>query len=70
MTRRIFYVVHAKNQLAAQLPVPTRATIFEVVIDGKVHRIEGQGLQRWIVQRGHALNGPKGFLFSQRPGLE
>lgn len=64
------YVAHVKNQAAGELPVPTLATVFEVVAHGKVHRIAGRGLQRWIVRRRHELNGPKVFLFSQRLGLE
>jgi hypothetical protein len=27
-------------------------------------------LQRWIVERRQTWNGPKGYLFSKRPGLE
>jgi hypothetical protein len=44
--------------------------VFEIVIDGKVYRVEGKALQRWIVKRRSELNGPKGFLFNQRPLLE
>ena len=64
------YVAHAKGQPAAQLFVPTLASVFEVVIDGQVHRIEGGALQKWIVRRRQEWNGPRGFLFSQRPTLE
>jgi hypothetical protein len=54
----------------AALPVPTMATVFEVVIGGRVYRIAGSALKRWIVERRNRLNGPKGILFSQRPTLE
>ena len=27
------------------------ATVFEVVTDGKVYRVKGEALQRWIVER-------------------
>jgi hypothetical protein len=63
------YVVQAKSQPGAQLPTPTLATVFEVVTAGRVYRVEGTALQRWIVQRRQAWKGPKGFLFSQRPNL-
>jgi hypothetical protein len=44
-------------------------SVFEVVVDGKVHRVEGKALQRWIVNERREQNGP-GFLFSKRPALE
>jgi len=46
------------------------ATVFEVVVSGKVYRVAGAALQRWIVQRRQSWNGPKGYMFSKRPGLE
>ncbi len=64
------YVTHAKSNPAAQLPCPTLATIFEVVIDGKVHSVTGASLQRWIEQRRAEWNGPRGLLFSKRPMLK
>jgi hypothetical protein len=64
------FVVEAKQERAAALPTPTLATIFEIVFGGRVHRVAGSALQRWIVERRNRLNGPKGYLFSQRPGLE
>jgi hypothetical protein len=32
--------------------------------------VTGTALQRWIVERRSALNGPQGMLFRQGPGLE
>ena len=68
------YVVSAKAQSAAMLPnrvpVPTLSTVFEVVLDGKIYRVEGAALQCWVVKRRGELNGPKGHLFSQRPTLD
>jgi hypothetical protein len=55
------FVVEAKQERAATLPKPTMATIFEVVAGGKVYRVVGSALQRWIVERRDKLNGPKGF---------
>src|ERR1035437_4847237 len=49
---------------------PTLATVFEVVIGGRVNRVEGAALQRWIVQRRQDWKGPKGLLFRERPMLD
>ena len=57
-----------KKERAVGLPKPTLATVFEVATSGKVYHVAA--LQRWIVERRQTWNGPKGFLFGQRPGLE
>ena len=64
------YLTHAKAHPERGLPVPTLATIFEVIFEGKVYRVEGKALQRWILKQRGALNGPRGYLFSERPTLE
>ena len=68
------FVLQAKTQQVGvspnHLPVPTLATVFEVVTEGKVYRVEGTSLQKWIVKRRQELNGPKGQLFRQRPMLD
>ncbi len=64
------FVVEAKKERAVGLPAPTFATVFEVVAAGKVYRVTGAALQRWIVEKRSTWNGPKGYLFCQRPGLE
>jgi hypothetical protein len=64
------FVVEAKRERAVGLPKPTLATDFEVVVNGKVYRVSGVALQRWIVERRQQWNAPKGFMFSKRPGLE
>ena len=64
------FVVEAKNERGGVLPNPTLATVFEIVADGKVYHVAGAALQRWIVERRQNWNGPKGYLFRQRPGLE
>jgi len=63
------YVARAKTNASAQLPIPTLATVFEVVTSGRVYSVKGAALQRWIAHRRHEWKGPKGFLFSQRPTL-
>jgi hypothetical protein len=51
-------------------PKPTLETVFEVVAAGKVYRVTGTALQPWIVEKRRTWNGPKGYLFCKRPGLE
>jgi hypothetical protein len=64
------YVMHAKAQPAAAIPPLTLVTVFEVVIDGKVHMVAGKALQSWIIKERGERNGPRGLLFSKRPTLE
>ena len=61
---------HTKEHPEKGLPRATLATVFEVVIDAKVFRVEGKALQRWIVKRREDWKGPKGMLFKQRSMLE
>lgn len=61
------YVTHAKTQ--PQLPIPTLETVFEVVTGGKVYRVAGPALQRWIDQRRQTWQGPRAVLFRKRPSL-
>jgi hypothetical protein len=63
------YVMEAKKERAVGLPKPTLATVFEVVTDGKVYRVKGEALQKWIVERRQKWQGPKGYMFTKRPGL-
>ncbi len=64
------FVVEARSERQVGLPKPTVATLFEVVTGGKVYRVTGAAVKRWIVDKRSSLNGPKGQLFRQRPGLE
>ena len=56
-----------RMRLMRRPPVPTRATVFEVVVNGQIHHVQGEKLQRWIEQRRQEL---KGMLFNQRPALD
>jgi hypothetical protein len=47
------------------LPIPTVATVFEVIVDGKIYSIRGAALQRWIVKQRTELKGSRGQLFGQ-----
>jgi len=62
------YVAEANKERAVGLPKPTLATVFEVVTEGKVYRVKSEGLQKWIVER-QQWQGPKGYMFTKRPGL-
>ena len=68
------YVTAAKSKESAMLPsrgpVPTVATVFEVVAEGKIFHVKGMALQRWIIKRRQELGGPAGLLFRERPGLD
>ena len=64
------YVTHAKGHSPAPLPVPTTATRFEVVTDGRVYIIKGDALHEWIERRRQEWKGPRGILFSRRPTLK
>ena len=58
-------VVEAKKERAVGLPKPTLAAVFEVVADGKVYRVKGEALQKWIVERRQRWNGLKGLHVHQ-----
>ena len=64
------FVVEAKKERSVGLPKPNLSTVFEVVTGGKVYHVAGVALQRWIVDRRQKWNGPKGYMFCKRPGLE
>ena len=64
------YVCRAKESPHDRFPKLTLATVFEVVTGGRVYRVEGRALQRWIMKRRREWKGPRGYLFSQRPTLE
>jgi hypothetical protein len=62
------FVVEAKKERAVGLPKPTLATVFEVVTTGKVYRVTGAALQRWIVEKRSSWNGPNGCSFVRGRG--
>ena len=64
------FITHAKSDPRTGIPRLTLSTVFEVVIDGKVYRVAGKALQRWIVKERQERKGPRGMLFSRRPTLE
>jgi len=64
------FVAHAKENPRNGLPKPTTDSVFEVSIDGKIHRVEGQALQRWILNERNERRGPAGYVFGKRPLLD
>ena len=40
---------------------------FEVVAGGRILRVDGARLKKWIENRRYEWKGPRGMLFSQRP---
>jgi hypothetical protein len=63
------FVTHAKADPRNGIPKPTVNSRFEVAVDGKIHRVSGEALQRWILNRREELRGPAGYIFSKRPNL-
>lgn len=61
------YLTHVRNHPSCGFPIPTTATLFEVVTDGRIHSVPGARLKKWIENRRQEFRGPKGLLFSQRP---
>jgi hypothetical protein len=62
-------LARATSKTSDLLPIPTLATVFEVVAAGRLYCVNGAALQKWILQKQQKWKGPKGFLFSQRPTL-
>ena len=54
------YLTHVKANPACGFPIPTTETLFEVVIDGRVHRVQGLRLKGWIEKKRHEFGGPRG----------
>jgi hypothetical protein len=64
------FVAHAKGGPQTGLPSLGTETRFEVSVAGRIHYVQGNALQQWILKERQRLKGPAGFLFSKRPALE
>jgi hypothetical protein len=64
------FVTHAKADPRNGIPRLTIETVFEVAVNGKIHRVAGKDLQRWILKEREERRGPRGILFSRRPTLD
>ena len=64
------FLTKAKEHVIREpLPIPSLETTFEVTVNGRVHKVSGSKLQRWIMKRREEWKGPRGLLFKQRPIL-
>jgi hypothetical protein len=52
------------------LPIPSLGTIFEVTVNGKVHKVPGTKLQRWINKRREEWKGPRDSSSSNAPSSD
>lgn len=63
------FLTHAKADPRNGIPRLSLDSVFEVVVDGKIHRVEGRALQQGILRERKERKGPRGVLFSRRPTL-
>jgi hypothetical protein len=61
------YLTHVRTNPGCGFPIPTTATVFELITEGRIHRVPGVRLRKWIEYRRHEWKGPRGLLFNQRP---
>ncbi len=61
------YLTHVQSNPACGFPIPTTSTVVEIVADSRVLQVGGARLRKWIEKRQREWNGPRGFLFNQRP---
>jgi len=64
------YLTHVRTNPRCGFPIPTTSTLFEVSTEGRVLRVPGARLKKWIENRRHESKGPRGMLFNQRPIIE
>jgi ATP-dependent DNA ligase len=58
-----------RPELVGHFEFSSLETVFEVTVNGRVHKVPGTKLQRWIHKRREEWKGPRGLLFKQRPTL-
>src|SRR5581483_1375609 len=61
------YLTHVRTTPTCGYPIPTTATVFEVIADGRIHHVPGIRLKKWIEKRRDERRGPRAMLFKQRP---
>jgi hypothetical protein len=64
------FLTHAKAEPRNGIPRLSLDSVFEVVVDGKIHRVEGRALQQGILRERKERKSPRGVLFSRRPTLD
>src|ERR1051326_6939034 len=45
------YLTHVRTNPGCGFPIPSTSTQFEVVTDGRIHRVPGARLKKWIENR-------------------
>lgn len=64
------FVTHAKADPRNGIMRLSVDSVFEVVVDSRIHHIAGKALQQWILKEREERKGPRGILFSWRPTLD
>jgi hypothetical protein len=61
-----YYAAHlfVRNNPTCRFPIPAASTQFDVVTDGRIRRVAGARLKKWIENRRSECNGP---LQTQNP---
>jgi hypothetical protein len=69
--RLIFSSLMPKRTPGNGIPRPSLESVLEVVVDGKIHRVEGKTLQQWILKerRNAKARGQSLFAASYVGGL-
>jgi hypothetical protein len=66
--RFLLSLTKAKEHVIREpLAIPSLETVFEVSVNGRVHKVPGSKLQKWTMKRRSEWKGPRGMHFSQRP---
>jgi hypothetical protein len=60
------FLTHAKAYPRNGIPRLSLDSLFEIVVDGKIHRVEGRALQQGILRERKERKGPRGVLRRQR----
>jgi hypothetical protein len=55
------FVTHVRNNPSCGLPIPTTSTQFDVVTDGRIYRVPGTRLKKWIENRRSEWKGRVAF---------
>src|ERR1700721_2495411 len=50
-TPHLFLAKAKEHVIREPIPIPSLETIFEVTVNGRVHKVPGSKLQKWILKR-------------------
>src|SRR5437762_13033965 len=51
------YLTHVRGHPSCGLPIPTTATLFEIVTEGRIHHVQGARLKKWNENRREQWKG-------------